>query len=107
MDDILCKVMGTDKEPHYHQTEKPLAIQAATRQFILLHAMDYLLTAGAGDLNKGIHGWASGRKGQEVVVCVPPEIVHKLVFVHLGRGSTIFINLSKMPTTQLFYLERS
>lgn len=107
MDDILCKVMGTDKEPHYHQTEKPLAIQAATRQFIysLLHG---LLTDSWGwGSQQGIHGWASGRKGQEVAVCVPPEIVRKLVFVHLGRGSTVLINLSKKPTTQLFYLERS
>ena len=34
MDDILCKVMGIDKEPHHHQTGKPLAIQGTTRQFI-------------------------------------------------------------------------
>ena len=46
-------------------------------------------------------------KGQEVVVCVPPEIVCKLIFVHLGRGSIVLSNLSKKPMTQLFYLERS
>ena len=69
--------------------------------------MDYLLTAGAGGSQQGIHGWASGRTGQEVAVCVPPEIVCKLVFVNLGKGSIMLVNLSKKPTTQLFYLERS